>query len=63
MKNVKKRVFYEKNKKRKKTLNKKRCWQINNITQTKWKKISQLNYCLNMHDNAWGLQLFMREFL
>jgi len=31
-----KHVFYEKNKKRKKTLNKKR-WQINNITQTKWK--------------------------
>jgi len=34
IKNVKKHVFYEKNKKRKKTLNKKR-WQINNITQTK----------------------------
>jgi len=34
-KHVKKRVFYEKNKKTLKTLNKKRCWQINKIIQSK----------------------------
>jgi len=35
--------FYEKNKKRKKMLNKKRSWPINETNKTKW-KISQ---CLN----------------
>ena len=43
-------------------LNKKRCWQINETNQTKW-KIAQWDYCLNMHDNVWWLRLFMREFL
>ena len=63
-KNFKNAFFYEKIK-NVKTLNKKRCWQINNITQTKWKKFpSKIRpCCLNMHDNAWGQQLFMREFL
>ena len=33
-------------------LNKKRCWQINKINQTKLK---------TSHDNVWGLLVFMRE--
>ena len=50
IKNVKNRVFYEKNKKPVKTLNKKRC-QINKIIQTK-QKYSPVNWLsYSVHDN------------
>jgi len=39
IKHVKRRVFSEKNKKRLKSQNKKRCWQIHKIIQTKWKML------------------------
>jgi len=43
----------------KKTLNKKRFWQINKSNE----EIPSKNYCLNMYDNVWGLRLFMKEFI
>jgi len=42
-KNRSKRVFYEKIKKRQKTMNKKRCWQIKKNIQTIWKNSPEIN--------------------
>ena len=52
---------YEKVNNVKKRWIKKRCRQIEKSNQTKL-NIPRQNYCLNAHDNVWGLRLLMWEF-